>query len=503
MNKVESRVFLQLDIENIPNVDNIGFLTPSFFRKSGIQSISEICNIAVHDREIVGFYLTDIDSICLKKAEMNHGPNFVSLWNHLLVEMGFQTCIGKDFVCTYSNMWVCKRSMAIEFILFMRNVIKTMLSFSGKMSEILHSNSGYVGNATNMLEQKAGFRHYTYHAFLCERIIGLFAHRNDYTIVRFPKQASLGKGPATKELPIDSTRETTRLGEKPKRVVCIMACHTNSRLQIHVVKNNIQFFKEICTTILVVNSLVFRNHQSELQANSENVKFYYVKNDRLACISKYIHVLQNFDYANYDKIIVCNDSFLVIQSLAGFQQTCFEDVDMTTLLTSNEVPYHSTDFLRCYNTQSVKIVLEYYLKHAHTTKNVDELIRTFEMCTADLFASKNAVFETEQTSTSNIHMHDEMVQTYLSNGYPIVMMKKLTSIVQPYANNTLPKDFQANEYKSLHKDLQHFSDKEAVTHFQAHGWKERRVYKQGQQLVLPEYLRNALDRIGFAIHSYM
>jgi hypothetical protein len=78
----ESRGFLQLDISNLPDVDNIGFITPSFYRKSGIQNLDEISNITLKNNEIIGFFLTNVSTTCLREAVGNHGQNFTIIWTY-------------------------------------------------------------------------------------------------------------------------------------------------------------------------------------------------------------------------------------------------------------------------------------------------------------------------------------------------------------------------------------------------------------------------------------
>ena len=50
----EYRGFSQ--IKSVPDVDNIGFLSPSFFKKSGISTVDAICDIQLDERTVCGFY---------------------------------------------------------------------------------------------------------------------------------------------------------------------------------------------------------------------------------------------------------------------------------------------------------------------------------------------------------------------------------------------------------------------------------------------------------------
>ena len=129
----------------------------------------------------------------------------------------------------------------------MRNVIKTMLSFSGKWETLLNSDSRYEGNAQNTIKLKAGFDYYTYHAFICERIIGLFCMIHQHDVLSFAN--------------------AKKLHSNKQNVLCIMACHTNSQIKINAVKNNIRFFNEISDKIVIIDSLEFSKNETTIKNN--------------------------------------------------------------------------------------------------------------------------------------------------------------------------------------------------------------------------------------------
>ena len=60
----------------------------------------------------------------------------------------------------------------------------------------------------------------------------------------------------------------------------------------------------------------------------------------------------------------------------------------------------------------------------------------------------------------------------------------------------IPADFNSVEYKSLHPDLIHFSDIDALNHFKNNGIYEGRLYKKNQ---IPLYLEHYLNLIGFKL----
>ena len=475
----ESRGFLQLDIDTIPNVDYIGFLTPSFFKKTDIKSLDDIIQLKLKPNTVCGFYKTEQMKICLSEAEKNHGPVFTQLWNHILTELGCSHFIGKDFICSYSNMWVTDRQNVIKYILFIRKVIHILNSATDEWVALLNSDSKYNGSLLRRgrIKDIIGFPHYTFHSFVCERMIGLFAALNAYNYVDFKGRV-----------------KQNNLIELP-RVLCIMACHTNNALKLNAVVNNIPFLKEICEKLILVDSDEFIANKPHILSRYPDVDIHHIPNDHLACFSKYIYALRNSHTQQYDKIILCNDSFVIIKPLEKFKDKMLLDVDVTSLLASNQTKYHYTDFLRCYNKQSIGVIYNYYLDNASHIKSFNDLINIYELNSTSLFERRNVVFEAEKTYNGNINFDDTKLQKYIADGYPIIKCKTLLRIT--YTSNTLPIDFNADVYKLLHSDLHHLTTTQLTTHFQSCGWSEGRHYKPNQTNILPDYISKIFDHIKF------
>ena len=64
---------------------------------------------------------------------------------------------------------------------------------------------------------------------------------------------------------------------------------------------------------------------------------------------------------------------------------------MTSLLASNEIKYHYTDYLRCYNINSIKKIIEFYKNKINMNNiySITNLIVDFEIESTNIFQSKN------------------------------------------------------------------------------------------------------------------
>jgi len=180
----ETRGYLQIDINTIPNVDNIGFLTPSILRKSRFRDIHQILKLSLPENTVGGF--AKYNKNILRNMVTHHSIMSLTLWNYILNRTeAYAGMTGVEFPGSHSNMFITKREIAVKFIEFMQQIIGTMNNMDDKHKNILYSNSQYRGKLTkSILLARTGYPHYTYHAFLCERFIGLYAKKHGYNYIQ-------------------------------------------------------------------------------------------------------------------------------------------------------------------------------------------------------------------------------------------------------------------------------------------------------------------------------
>ena len=324
--------------------------------------------------------------------------------------------------------------------------------------------------------------------------------------------------------------------------ICIIACHTYNMDKINIVLNHIDVFQEFANDIVIVDSLEFESNElyskirltfpnacindemtsdqliqyklmnpdlcilkddTEVQMHyynhgrfenrrgfpfTHNIYIQYIKNDKYACFSKYLHYLKKMEMSIYNKIILTNDSYVIVNSLNSFFELAVQDVDMTGIISSNETRYHYPDFLRCYNKNSIHTLIEFYDKNRHRIKCFDDLIRVYEIPSTYLFKNRNVLYEVDQDYKKNIHFDNEVLPYYLKDiQYPIIKYKKLIPTV--YTSKKLPKDFDPNVYQTMNGDLSHLSTDQLESHFIDFGISEGRLYKPNQKRKFPDYIK--------------
>jgi hypothetical protein len=334
--------------------------------------------------------------------------------------------------------------------------------------------------------------------------------------------------------------------------LCIISCHTNTDYKINTLISNLKYFMEISDHIIIINSNEYKNcnieklikttyndcneniiyngklshdqiynykknnpdlmhmsdnsikkHWEKFGINENriilkykkiiNIDFSYTENNNLLCHGKWCKVLSKININDYKFTILTNDSFLIVNSLVPFKNSFNINNEMFGLCDSYETKYHIPDFIRCYNNSGILKIYNYYKKNAYKIRDFFSAVLNFEINSTNIFKNIDALFKMNTNYNKNMHYEDEVLKDYLYNrNYPIIKLKKLLSI-NYNIKNSLPVDFDCNEYKNLNIDLQHINNLEE--HFFNFGIYEGRHYKKNQKLNPPEYITNVVNKI--------
>lgn len=328
-------------------------------------------------------------------------------------------------------------------------------------------------------------------------------------------------------------------------VLTLLSCHSNSPIKIQAILHNLDFLWEISETIVLINSHEFngilepkitdktvivndvltdelcwaykmnnadlkdfsvaelkshwkdcgRQEKRKLGFPTRNLYFEYAPNDKFIAHGKWLSYLNKTNCAKYDQFVLTNDSFVISRSLCDFKKLMDPATEMVALLDSNERSHHYPDFLRAYNPSGLTKLTDYFQRQKQNITDFESVIALYEIGSSHLFNSVRVLFRSPQAPI-NIHFNDAALADYLyTRNYPVVKIKKITMNVYP--NNEFPYDFDSQEYKMLHADLNHFSDEAAMLHFVNCGMNEGRFYKKTQQFQTVPLLKNYLELVGF------
>lgn len=171
----ESEFFRMIQIDDIPQVDTLGIITPAFSKKSTIsfQDLLELCK--TKPKQIKGFiqWATPIQDL-LDYSVGAHGTNFLIVWNWLLYSLSLSYTKGCPGF--FANTWIGPRDLFLEYVKIAKQAIESMENAPQYIQDKLHSNAGYKTPSKETQDNILKRDYYTYHCFLMERLICVFAH---------------------------------------------------------------------------------------------------------------------------------------------------------------------------------------------------------------------------------------------------------------------------------------------------------------------------------------
>lgn len=280
-------------------------------------------------------------------------------------------------------------------------------------------------------------------------------------------------------------------------ILIIIAGHTNSELKIKALLHNIKYFLELSTNIVVINSSEFRESNLEEKLPAA-VKIEYIDNDKYICYGKFIYYLNTIDRAQYNNVILTNDSIIITRSLDDFKSLISPEIELVAMLDSHQIKYHYPDFLRVYNNTGIDKLLVHYESNKHLITNFWSCINFYEVNSSSLFDTVRILYKQQNKTPVNIHFNDYNLQKYLykKTNYPIIKIKRLQKPYYGTKPYKIPEDFNPAEYKSINPDLLHLSDTSAKCHFLESGMKEGRCYKKNQYCKILPYFAKSIPELG-------
>ncbi len=163
------------EITHLPHVTNIGFITPSFFKKQelSLEQLFEHCN-KEHLKST--YFLLDGPGNRIESMTKFHGPPFKTIWTWLINELGYKEFSNADFRGGSSNMWVARKEFVEKFLYQVKRAVFLCNNAPEHIKVLLYSDPHYEGGAKNQMMQKFGLTHYPFHPFIFENLIAFFTY---------------------------------------------------------------------------------------------------------------------------------------------------------------------------------------------------------------------------------------------------------------------------------------------------------------------------------------
>jgi hypothetical protein len=177
----ESEIFRMLSPDMIPEADNIGIITPSIFRKVPSLTIESLFTQNPNPFAKLSLWMEHIP--CDSLAVKYHGQMYMVLYIWLLEQLNIPLTIVNKYKAFYSNMWITKRPIFLEYLSLAKQAIKCLDSPPPHIHYALRTDSMYRGKliGTGILEKRFGKPYYPWQPFIMERLICAFAYIKEAT----------------------------------------------------------------------------------------------------------------------------------------------------------------------------------------------------------------------------------------------------------------------------------------------------------------------------------
>ena len=145
--------------------------------KSGLDAIHLIENMAhLYSSSHVIALLSPRHLQLRDQAQKTHGLHFIEVFHELLRRLNFNefdimTLDGVDAI--FSNYWLARPKLLLEFIDFMGNAIG-MMQFNEQMRLLVSADTKYREGKTDVARAVWGTPYYQLHPFICERLATAF-----------------------------------------------------------------------------------------------------------------------------------------------------------------------------------------------------------------------------------------------------------------------------------------------------------------------------------------
>jgi hypothetical protein len=171
----ESEFFRMIKPEDVPDVDNIGIITPSLFKKCNGITLDTLLKMRPNPY-IVKLYPTN--EPCENNATLYHGIFFIVLWSWILEQYDISYLNFNEYAVFFSNLWITRRDLFIEYLTFAKNTMNLIDNAPLRIKEVLETDPNYyLGKiGKNTLELRFEKPYYPWQPFLMERLICLFIH---------------------------------------------------------------------------------------------------------------------------------------------------------------------------------------------------------------------------------------------------------------------------------------------------------------------------------------
>jgi hypothetical protein len=202
-------------------------------------------------------------------------------------------------------------------------------------------------------------------------------------------------------------RFTPILDENTPKILTIIACNTDSKIKMDTVINNLRYLSYLNNEIVVINTsgIQFGNVLKERLLKFPVVKqVLEIPNDCYLDFGKWIYVLNNYGYINYDYVVFTNDSIFIKHHINCFFNKMVEKkVELFGYNDSTQTRYHYQSYLFGIKKDAINKFINLFGDKKKYIRNSETLVLNTEVLMTDYFSTKDCFL-----SIGYIPMHKGM-----------------------------------------------------------------------------------------------
>jgi hypothetical protein len=223
-----------------------------------------------------------------------------------------------------------------------------------------------------------------------------------------------------------------KINSHSKRILTIMACHTNSLRKYNTVLNNLKYFCFMNNDIVVINSRG-ESHSDKLRETLKSCVDGYceIPNNAHLDIGKWCFILKKINYKIYDHVIFTNDSFLITSPIVHFfNKMMRSNVELYGYNDSTQIRYHYQSYLFALKKNAVDKLIALYLSRKHLMRTYEQVVENIELNLVNTFRTHDCFLKIGWLSSekgrniffNNDTLYRKLLRTKL---LPFIKLKRL------------------------------------------------------------------------------
>lgn len=228
------------------------------------------------------------------------------------------------------------------------------------------------------------------------------------------------------------------------RALTIMACHVSDMVRLQTIKQNIQYLNFKNNHIIVVTTANLPlNTKLKHFCNINKIQYLETVNDKWLDFGKWLYVLENTDYTDYESIYFTNDSFIIKSSIFHFFNLAFEKkTEIYAYTSSSEIKYHYQSYLFSINKDVISKFIHFIREKIYLKTQTQFDAVHIELNLLHNFTSKDCFLDlgkNESNIKQNIFFTNNQFYYPLFNSQllPFVKLKRTTTVTNKNGSNKL------------------------------------------------------------------